>query len=182
MTRNAFIRALVGIVGIFAIVQALEQLQYLTVVLGMEATTNFDHFSWHWGILAAVIVPVLLAGLGVMLLIAPPRFLFKHSAGESEAKEHTLPVRAMFQLAAVFSGVLVLSWALPKLVQLAINFSLVKDSVFLEDFIKHNWPTWVGYVLQVVLGVYLLVGAPHLVRWQIRKIEDLRTARALPED
>ena len=85
------------------------------------------------------------------------------------SKVHML---AIYQVTMSVAGIVVLAWALPKLAQVAVNLSITHhDPSWKEEIIRRTWPILVGFVLQTILGVYLLFGAPHLSRWQVQRIE-----------
>jgi hypothetical protein len=179
MNNRALIRALVGVVGIFAIVEGLVQLQSLSMMLGLAGPISKFNFNWPWGIAASALVPLLLFLVGGVLLFSPPKRLFQMwPEGDAQADQRLSPL-AICRVAAMFSGVLVLVWCLPKIIRMVVGFTYCGGRY--EEVLATTWPTLVGFILQLAIGVYLLLGAPHLVRWQVRKIEDLRQSRQLPE-
>jgi hypothetical protein len=72
-----------------------------------------------------------------------------------------------FRLASVCAGILYLSWAISALVSIIGSYIQMMDPGFV--FRPLPWHNVVGWVIQLGLGIYLLCGAPHFVRWQVKK-------------
>jgi hypothetical protein len=72
-----------------------------------------------------------------------------------------------FRLAAVCAGILYLSWAISALASIIASYIQVMPPGFV--FRPLPWHNVVGWVIQLGLGIYLLCGAPHFVRWQVKK-------------
>lgn len=71
-----------------------------------------------------------------------------------------------FRLAVVCAGILLLSW------NISAVSKVVSRYVRAREYTGSNllpWHTLVGCLAQLVLAIYLICGAPHFVRWQVRK-------------
>jgi len=186
MTRQAFIQALIGVVGVFAIVRGLEQLHNLAMVSGMAllwAERSGSQFRWVWPAITSALVPAALIAVGVKLLVSPPqRLLGTPVETEPATTDSGLSPWAVCHITAAFAGVLILCWALPRISRLAYVGLMRISAGFTIDgqMIGSGSPGLEWYqtgvtVLQLALGVYLLLGAPRFVRWQVRKIEGLHS-------
>ena len=190
MTRQAFIRALIGVVGVFAIVRGLEQLHNLAMVSGMAllwAGRSGSQFHWVWPAITSALVPAALIAVGVKLLVSPPQRLLGTPAETEPATDSGLSPWAVCHITAAFAGVLILCWALPRISQLAYvglmrisaNFT-IDGQMFGPSSPRLEWYQMAVTVLELALGVYLLLGAPRFVRWQVRKIEALHSTQRWP--
>jgi hypothetical protein len=72
-----------------------------------------------------------------------------------------------FRLASVCAGILYLSWAISALASITVRYIQMMDPRF--TFRPMPWHNVVGWVIQLGLAIYLLCGAPHFVRWQVKK-------------
>ena len=87
---------------------------------------------------------------------------------EAEALNQIWWLPFAFRLTAVFSGILYLYWVIPSIVSMVY----VHLWAARQGAIPAAWLTWshvVSYIILLALGIYLLCGAPHFVRWQVRK-------------
>ena len=74
---------------------------------------------------------------------------------------------AAYRLASVFCGLLVayrVAESIPRV--LIILYRHNQAGQFAGNY---EWTSVLGVVIQLVLGIYLLCGAPHFVRWQVKK-------------
>ena len=178
MRHTSVVVALVGVVGLFAIVQGLARMESFSMALGMMATgqeISKDAMHWAWFPVCSPFVPVSLIALGCILIFVPPRRFHQPQAGQAVQDGLGLSTHEICLIAATFAGVIILGWAMPKLFHTVINFTLSEDSLRREYLIRRTWPTVVGFVLQAALGFYLFLGAPHLVRWQVERTESMRS-------
>ena len=162
-------------VGVYAIVEAVILLQPLTMILAMSGV-----FEGDGGVRAAqialaggvgLICPTVLLVIGLWLLLRPPlRGLAERIPG-GEATTGSPSCRMLLRASVMVIGIWVLCRAAPKL----INFVYV---LMMEDFPEGYdrwrtlWPTAAQVVVSVAMGVYLLWGAPHLVRWMVGRLEE----------
>jgi len=72
-----------------------------------------------------------------------------------------------FRLAAVCAGILYLSWGISALASIIATYVRMADPRFANR--PMPWERLVGGIIQLPLAIYLLCGAPHFVRWQVKK-------------
>jgi hypothetical protein len=164
--EHSFARALVGVAGVFLIVIGVEQIQPLSAAVGRVVGQTW-YISRAWGLcvsLAIVLFPLGLGGLGFYLLRA-------HRIDTREGSP--LAPTDLWQIAAMFAGALVLSFAMPRLSQIVLNFNLnyAPGALGTREYIAvQHWTAVLSFILEIALGVYLLLGAPRLVRWHMSRI------------
>ena len=111
-----------------------------------------------------------------LLIFKADKWAVKIAANQQDeqppAKTPCLP--AAFRIIAVFSGILYMYWLIPTIISTIQSHILIKDT---GPALVHRPPldgskvaTW---IVLLVLGVYLLCGAPHFVRWHVRKTLEL---------
>lgn len=76
---------------------------------------------------------------------------------------------AAYKLVATFSGLLILGWSLPRLGEFV--YFVIKDQYIdpleVSELVFPVLPMFIWFGLQIVFAIYLLFGAPHIVRWQL---------------
>lgn len=72
-----------------------------------------------------------------------------------------------FRLASVCAGILLLSWSISALTSIIATYVQMADPRFVNRSMP--WQRLVGWIIQLPLAIYLLCGAPHFVRWQVKK-------------
>ena len=169
MNRAVFIRALIGVVGVFAIVLSVVHLESVMFMLRFGTWAPVAVWELCLSVLVALVVPVALLVLGLVLIFMPPRRLTELPPEQAQTQGFALTPVAICRIVSVFCGILVLAWALPKLSATALTWIMFKE--YRTGYLSQNWPVVLGNALQVVLGVYLFLGAPHIVRWQVRGIQ-----------
>jgi len=139
----------------------------------------------------AVVGPLLVtAGSLAPLCILAYYLLFKSDSlarkmvgltNEDTSDVSRIWVVAGFRLTLFFCGVIIISGSVEFLVRVAgfvivgpgliVNMILYKyiDTTFRLGF--REWLRLFVDVCRAVLGIYLVLGAPHFVRWQIRKLD-----------
>ena len=72
-----------------------------------------------------------------------------------------------FRLSSVCTGILYLSWGISALVPIIVrHIQMLHPGVM---YIASPWDSVVGWLIELGLGIYLVCGAPHFVRWQVKK-------------
>ncbi len=164
--EHSFARALVGVAGVFLIVIGIEQIQPLSTAVGRIVERTW-YISPAWGLcvsLAIVLFPVGLGALGF--------YLVRAQRIDSRQGSALAPID-LWTIAAMFAGALVLSFALPRLWQIVayFNANYAPGARGVRQYIAvHNWTYVSSFILEVTLGIYLLLGAPHLARWHTSRI------------
>jgi hypothetical protein len=75
-----------------------------------------------------------------------------------------------FRLVSVFAGILFLYWVVPSIISTVSGYMA---SAAGDNFVKasgyFSWDRVLGWIVLLAMGIYLLCGAPHFVRWQVKK-------------
>lgn len=85
--------------------------------------------------------------------------------------------RAMYRVMFTGVGVLVLSGTIPQFVRafgLTINEQFISGEIMwayepIDSLTLFNLPFVIAFAFQFAIGTYLVCGAPHLVRWQLKR-------------
>jgi hypothetical protein len=110
-------------------------------------------------------------------------WLVRLITSEGEAISHTDQQRVLaiwLRLLLVFSGLQILATS-SRAIRLLLYLSPVKIRAWIQGLIGGNYPqlsdvfsqtalTNLSNILALVLTVYLIIGAPHLVRWHVRRL------------
>jgi len=161
-----WVRIACVVLGLFAIVRAVEVLHPVINVLSMLPREGFDRTELFWALLGTIPAPsVLLAG-GYCLI----RYSCYLSTRIAHSADQQLPSweYAAYRLAFTFAGILVISWALPRLGQVALNLTS-RDNPMSEEMRRSAWNSLLWLVVQSAIGAYLVIGAPHIIKWQTRR-------------
>ena len=167
---GAWFRLAWALVGAFAIVRGVETLQPSLEMLPLMWVLRLETEPLHWIILEALAAPALLFASGFLLIRYCDSLASRFGGAAAENVPDWEP-RA-YRLAFTACGVLALSWALPKLGQVASNlaFGLVGRTEY-DSMRRSGWILAVWMAVQCAAGTYLLLGAPHIVKWQVRRGE-----------
>jgi hypothetical protein len=90
---------------------------------------------------------------------------------EAEEKTNWLPMT--YRIIAIGLGVLFIWWAIPSifvLVTYAKSILPSSNAGYKQLYTGHLLLTqFISVILRLIMAVYLLCGAPHFVRWQVKK-------------
>ncbi len=171
---SSLVRVGCVVLGGFAILKAFELLNPAVNMLSMLPRGGTNWYELLWAVVGTAIVPALLAATGLRLI----RHADDLAARISEC--HDVPVPqweyAAYRLAATFCGILVLGWSAPRLGNLVHNWYLTSSSSvegyppdIASSMVRQIPMQIIWTAVQFTMGLYLLLGAPHLVRWQLRR-------------
>jgi len=133
-------------------------------------------FSQDWSmrsfalgeLVGGVVIMIVCVGLVIYALVWKADFWSAKIAGHSErdgAEIWWLPFA--FRLASVCTGILYLSWGISALVPIIVrHIQMLHPGVM---YMASPWDSVVGWLIELGLGIYLVCGAPHFVRWQVKK-------------
>jgi len=192
MKTNALLRGLVGVVGLLGIVLGLAKLDVaafaVTSVWLTGQTAGGERSARQ---LATTLIPcatcVLLLAVGLWLVFRPPRRLVTlatSAAGSAESDRAW--AAAVLRGLAMLGGVVVLALTIPDIVEVLIQaVRFVRGGVIRTPGYGEH-PEFlipvVSGVLRFVLGLYLLLGAPHVVGFHLRRLEEGGGEAAPPAD
>ncbi len=86
--------------------------------------------------------------------------------------------RAIYRVVFTCVGILILVSTFPSFIHAIGNtfinnreFNMWPDDLY-NQFTFHNLPYVVAFIVQFSLAIYLIVGAPHFIRWQVSRAGD----------
>lgn len=104
-------------------------------------------------------------------------------AQDYEAEENTNWLPTTYRIIAVGLGILFIWWTIPSVLQLVssvllrLNAKSVMSNSNVEYKQLYTTPRLltqlISFIVQLIITIYLLFGAPHFVRWQVKKTLDL---------
>ena len=140
---------------------------------------------------------VFLAGFAILIAVAILFLIFKNDnlarkmAGDGEKlnpSNEAIWLAASLRLGAVLCGLIVLSTSMPTIVSVLtspVYVRLFVNEMFLfKSFplsFVHSpqvWCTAIYNFLKVILAIYLLCGAPHFIRWQLKHVAVINSERS----
>lgn len=142
----------------------------------------FIGHAWELPITVLVITLLGMAGLIVLAIVVGHQLLIKGdkwasrivSYGETNQPQistHWLPTT--YRLVFILAGILFTYWTLPSFFALVSSFllnALPSYGHYLNMSPKaYFWARFVSFMIKLALTVYFLYGAPHFVRWQVKK-------------
>jgi hypothetical protein len=153
--------SLIG-VGLYVLMQALvgtmTSLPFMLIVAHNESTNAST-------IIVLAIYMVLLLGTTFLLFRLAGYFSNKIVASEPADDMQISWLAAAFRIISVTSGLLFTFWTAYSLIAiLSVYSNQQSGSVYLQykaEIVK--------YIVLLILSIYLAYGAPHFVRWQVKK-------------
>jgi len=98
-------------------------------------------------------------------------------AQEYEAEEKTNWLPTTYHIIAIGLGILFIWWTIPYIFQLLYYIKLAQPSSngqYRQIYSGYRiLPTLISVIVRLIISVYLLCGAPHFVRWQVKKTLEL---------
>ncbi len=176
MWIKALGRLLMAVLGVFAIIKVFELLNQLVVMFLMaKISETGETESWlYTAPISSLIIPGALFVVGFLLIFRPPKCLLNIIPEDSDKSEGPIvPAEMILRIVSTFIGVLFLFFAAPRLVWIAQNIimSLSQSSNSRQHFFELGWPSIITVAVQMTAGIYFTLGAPHFVRWQLKRLE-----------
>lgn len=170
---GAWVRAGFVLLGAFAIVLAVELVNPVINVLAFSLAEDSHHEGRELFavLIGTIVAPGALFGCGYYLI----RNCSLLSKRLLKVDNETIPYweYAAYRLGFTLVGILYLSWILPVLGVIASNLALGNDFSMAEQYRRDAWVNLVWFGVQGAIGVYLVVGAPHIIRWQAKRRGDV---------
>ncbi|HUT31689.1 MAG TPA: hypothetical protein VMX13_18015 [Sedimentisphaerales bacterium] len=180
MTKMHLIaRIMLTVLGIYLLVQLFDSLHVLLIT---NMGPQFSRGSTP-GLLVFLIYPVIACSIVHYLLFRPDKLVRKMVGTTDDIPDcvDSIWIAAGFRLVLVFCGILITSRNIeflvnsvaflvygPKLIVEMIVYKYI-DKTF--DMPLYAWLTIVAKLLKGALGIYLLLGAPQYLQWQIDKFD-----------
>ena len=157
---------LIGLAVYILIFQALHLFVLLPyIIFGDSSTRTFD--------IKMVLSPLLViiyAGLIIYLLMYKVDFFIEKIVGAEEPEQARVWwIPFAFRLTSVFAGMLYLYRVVPRIISTIHAYIFAVQHNFENPSPYLSWSVILSWVVLLALGIYLLCGAPHFVRWQVRK-------------
>jgi len=172
------VRQLRGVVGVFLMVLAVEQVLGFSLIAGRTIQVSFHSIPSAKRTLLALTPLVVPIGLGVLgvLLLRKKEVHATHDGSTLEAEKGEVKHTALVDLWSISTvplGAVILALTTPRLLDLVawleLNLSGARaDSAWIRATM---WSTIVACALQVGMAVYLLFGAPRIAQWHVSKLD-----------
>ena len=176
MWIRALARSLMIVVGIFAIVKAIEMMDRVVMILGVGTLAPGQQPILRM-LVSSLVIPVILFAAGLLLIFRPPqRLLNLIPEHTGEAGVQVAPATIVFHTVSIVFGLLLLFLAVPRLINIVGGLWVlprVARDPNIEQFTRMILLNSAVFMVQAAAGIYFLLGAPHFVRWQLKKLRAL---------
>ena len=167
---DTWVRAAIVLLGMIAILRGVEVLHSAVNILTMFSREGVDFRELSGAFIGTIIAPSVLIFGGCYLI----RNCQNISARFCNTPGTPAPYweYAAYRLGFMLCGILAISWALPKLGQVFHNLA-VNDSWVAQKWNTRRsaWVTLFWLSIQCGMGVYLIVGSPSIIKWQMKRGE-----------
>jgi len=164
MTKREFASLVLKLLGVYAIIEALPLIQYVSMFLGMLGRPNGEWPVGAWPWMATTTPFLLVGGVGV-ILIARSDSLAGWLVTDDSKMDMRSGLSAQDVQAIAFSvvGVLVLLQAVPRLIHVIAAFSqIASDEKMKSSLLRSACVSLATLLIQVGLGVALFFGSRGL--------------------
>jgi len=164
-------------IGIFFAIRLISQLPYTIIIFYLEPSWQTAGSSLFSLLLFAGAI-----GLLVYFLVYQHDKLTKKIVGSEQLPEPDSQIRWLpvaFRLICIAGGIYFLSsvlWHTTYVINELARFKAESYSVngtsytrFYTNFAPFSLKNLLPWIIMLICGVYLLFGAPHFVRWQVKK-------------
>ncbi len=170
-------KIILSAIGIFFSIRLLSQLPYVILMFYLEPSRQITGLSLFSLLLVTGAIAVL-----VYIFIYKRENLAQKIVGSERLPEPGsqigwLPVA--FRLICIAGGIYLLSnvlWHTTYIINMLAKFKAETYSVngttytrFFTNFAPFSFGDLLPWTIMLICGIYLLCGAPHFVRWQVKK-------------
>lgn len=166
-------KILLAVLGIYTLLKSLPQLASYFVMFSFNSLGDCSIIGkilmFLWLLLHTAFILVI-----AYQLLFRGRFWAEKIVGEKfdESQKDVLSLPAAYRLAFVICGILIIFWALSYVPRFfVILYTRFQQGMFHNS---SDWLTLLIIMVQLTIGIYLLCGAPHFVRWQVKKSLEIR--------
>lgn len=167
-------RIIFAAIALYIILESIKSIisSFYTLGLGVELPL-ISLFIIFLGIGLTIILIVIVAW---QLIMRGDKWACKivAQAQDYEAEEKTNWLPATYHIIAVGLGILFIWWTIPYIFQLLYYIKLAQPSsngqyrqIYSAGY--RVLPTLISVIGRLIITIYLLCGAPHFVRWQVKK-------------
>jgi hypothetical protein len=174
----AFARVIVGILAMYFSIRVLVMIMSTVIML----QTGRDDVPVGWVLLSVVISILCLVALQYFGLYRPERVVRRITSGieVEQPLSDAAWLPAAYRLICLYAGLACLSRPLLQLPSIITQYAYYAEAA---DSGRTAHAPSAQYLLTaaicLVVGVYLLAGAPHFVRWHLRKTAAFCRERAV---
>jgi hypothetical protein len=124
------------------------------------------------GIIISISLWLIFSGLIMYLLIYKSNFWSEKivsSGQENEPKIEVFWVPVAFRMVSIFSGILFVFFIVSRMISRIGPYIAYYFSSHGERDINFNFYQFLTWIIFLAFGIYFIFGAPHFVRWQVKK-------------
>jgi hypothetical protein len=173
--------------GVFAILQGVILLQKgiaaISSISALSESFSMHILQWILLLLANAAGPIALLAMGYLLIRHAPHLAVRLQRTSMYATPYWEPL--VYKLVLAISGIVALTWGLSHFGEAVMNYIILSQAKYSrsDSMIYYQtqqrfmvWGNFIRGVIQILIGGYLLLGAPRLVKWQIRRKIAIPTA------
>ena len=175
-------KVLLGVLGLYGLYYCLIQVGlflYFLVSYFMHGHISIENQTAFFSAFAGyLLVGGIIIWIAIELLFRGETWA-KKIVGQHEYMEAVEPAKGIseiviyYRLAFVCCGVLMVFWAISPLLKYTIEYWYTDPRVTLVSYLfQQHLVGIVTAALRVAAGIYFIVGAPHLMRWHVWKINE----------
>jgi len=164
-TSTIWMRNGLLLIGIYVIIETVVMLNPLWSTVAELATAMMRNDNFLWGPIIMLLCVVAYLGLGVYL-IRQSHVITADNFDDYETKTTWEPVA--YKLIATLCGVLILASTLP-LLGPVLSFIIMSIGEGNNKAILGIFAIATLFAVSIGIGIYLALGAPHLVKWRIKR-------------
>ena len=174
MKMRTLARVLLAVLGVYLLSQIVLNLGMYIPFLFSDLVDNFSLFGKFLLALYSAFYIAFITFLIFQLLFRGEKWAVKIVPVEeietNQEKIFTLPIA--FRFGFVLCGVLIIYWVLGSIPRVIFSFFGLYRRQTGVPLSFHEWSTLLSVIFRLALGVYLIFGAPHFVRWQVRQVQE----------
>ena len=164
---NSWVRIAFVLLGIFAIIMGVW-----TSIPVVRSLAYIPLEGWNaelaWILVVTLLAPAVMCVCAYILI----RYCHHFASRLNAYAACSVPYweRAVYRLLSTFFGILLIALALPELGQVVLNLMSAERFEGQMDLRTSAIALIVRISIQTLFGLYLLLGAPHLIKWQLRRV------------
>jgi len=144
----------------------------------------YSHPSWETAgtfLLSLLVIGVAIGAL-IYLFVYKRDSLAKKIVGSEQPPEPDSQIQWLlvaFRLICIAGGIYFLNTVLWRTTHIISQFALLKAKNVYSNYAPFSSRNILPWLIMLICGIYLLCGAPHFVRWQVKKT--LQQCKKRPE-
>ena len=174
MKMRTLAKVLLAVLGVYLLSQIIVNLGMYVPLFFSDLVDNFSLFGRFVLALYSVIYIAFVVFLVFQLLFRGQKWAEKIVPTEEieTNQEQTFSLSVVFRLGLVLLGIYFIYSVLGSIPRVIHSFfgTYLRQSGMPLSF--HEWSNLLSVAFRLALGVYLVFGAPHFVRWQVKKVQE----------